>query len=117
MRFQGARVYPTRVEIAAPPDSLMDANDPSRVLHPPLVNRARVAYRCQHYVLLFQRKHGALRNGPPLADMPEGFKHLRRSARQKRIKSSTIGSLVHSCNTELQAKFPRQISIGNGGQY
>ncbi len=35
-------------------------------------------YDWQHYILLIQRKPGALRNGAPFADMPEALQQLRR---------------------------------------
>lgn len=73
-----ARVYPTRVEIVGPSDSVAEANGAGRALHARLVNRGRTAYHWQHYTPLVQRKPGALRHGAPFADMPEALKKLQR---------------------------------------
>ncbi len=48
--------------------------------HPRLMERTpkigRTVYDWRHYLSVLQRKPGALRNGAPFADLPEGFKRL-----------------------------------------
>ena len=48
--------------------------------HPRLITRShdsgRTIYDWRHYLCVVQRKPGALRNGAPFADLPEGFKRL-----------------------------------------
>jgi transposase len=48
--------------------------------HPRLITRShdagRTIYDWRHYLCVVQRKPGALRNGAPFAELPEGFKRL-----------------------------------------
>ena len=56
------RLYPSRVEIAN--DEVIVAS------HARVANEGHICYDWQHYIVLIQRKPGALRNGAPFADMP-----------------------------------------------
>jgi hypothetical protein len=48
--------------------------------HPRRINRShdggQTIYDWRHYLSVLQRKPGALRNGAPFADLPEGFRRL-----------------------------------------
>ncbi len=66
------RVYPERIVIAAEGRLLCE--------HSRIVDRshhaATTVYDWRHYLAVVQRKPGALRNGAPFADMPDGFRQL-----------------------------------------
>jgi hypothetical protein len=67
------RVYADRLVVAA---------EGRRVVEHPRVfaqghdRAAQVLYDWRHYLAVVQRKPGALRNGAPFAELPEGFKRL-----------------------------------------
>jgi len=67
------RVYPGRIVIAAEGQILCE--------HARIINRShhlpgQTIYDWRHYLAVIQRKPGALRNGAPFAEMPEGFRRL-----------------------------------------
>lgn len=66
------RVYAQRLVIAAEGQVIAE--------HPRTINRSHVAgrtiYDWRHYLSVVQRKPGALRNGAPFAELPQGFKRL-----------------------------------------
>jgi transposase len=67
------RIYPKRIVIAAEGQILCE--------HPRIIERShhlpgRTIYDWHHYLAVIQRKPGALRNGAPFAEMPEGFRRL-----------------------------------------
>jgi hypothetical protein len=66
------RIYPTRIVIAAEGQILCE--------HARLVDRShhpgKTVYDWRHYLAVIQRKPGALRNGAPFTEMPEGFRRL-----------------------------------------
>ena len=67
------RVYPDRIVIAAEGAVLCE--------HRRIIDRAhqphgRTVYEWRHYLAVIQRKPGALRNGAPFKELPEGFKTL-----------------------------------------
>ncbi len=64
------RLYPGSVVVVA--------DDAVVARHERLSNAGGTRYDWQHYILLVQRKPGALRNGAPFADMPEALERLRR---------------------------------------
>ena len=67
------RIYPARIVIAAEGQILCEhARIIERSHHLP----GRTIYDWRHYLAVIQRKPGALRNGAPFVDMPEGFRHL-----------------------------------------
>ena len=52
--------------------------------HPRIIDRrhhdsSRTIYDWRHYLSVLQRKPGALRNGAPFAEFPDGFKRLQSS--------------------------------------
>ena len=67
------RIYPGRIVIAAEGQILCE--------HGRIVDRShqpgRTVYDWRHYLAVIQRKPGALRNGAPFAEMPDGFRRLR----------------------------------------
>ena len=63
------RVYPERIDLVA--------HDAVVASHARNFGRNDVHYDWQHYVPLVERKPGALRNGAPFADLPEGLLKLR----------------------------------------
>ncbi len=67
------RLYAERVVIAAEGEILAE--------HTRLIARShlpgRTVYDWRHYLSVLQRKPGALRNGAPFTQLPEGFKRLR----------------------------------------
>jgi len=68
------RIYPDRLVIAAEGRILCEHErriDRSHHLPP------RTIYDWRHYLTVIQRKPGALRNGAPFAELPEGFRRLR----------------------------------------
>ncbi len=67
------RVYPGRIVIAAEGQILCE--------HARIINRShhlpgQTIYDWRHYLAVIQRKPGALRNGAPFVEMPEGFRRL-----------------------------------------
>ena len=62
------RLYPMRVSVVA--------GEAPVASHERLSDRGQTRYDWQHYIPLVQRKPGALRNGAPFADLPEGLKRL-----------------------------------------
>jgi DNA replication protein DnaC len=67
------RVYPDRVVVVAEGHVICE--------HARLIERShhlpgRTLYDWRHYLAVIQRKPGALRNGAPFAELPEGFKRL-----------------------------------------
>jgi transposase len=67
------RVYPDRIVVVAEGQVLCE--------HKRLIDRShdrlgRTVYDWRHYLAVIQRKPGALRNGAPFAELPEGFKQL-----------------------------------------
>jgi hypothetical protein len=67
------RVYPERIVIAAEGQILCE--------HKRIIDRShdlpgRTIYDWRHYLAVIQRKPGALRNGAPFTEMPDGFRHL-----------------------------------------
>jgi transposase len=67
------RIYPERIVIAAEGQVLCEhARVIERSHHLP----GRTIYDWRHYLAVIQRKPGALRNGAPFAEMPEGFRRL-----------------------------------------
>ena len=67
------RVYPERIVIAAEGHILCE--------HKRIIDRShdlpgRTIYDWRHYLAVIQRKPGALRNGAPFTEMPDGFRHL-----------------------------------------
>ena len=66
------RIYPKKLVIAAEGQILCE--------HDRVVDRShrpgRTIYNWRHYLAVIQRKPGALRNGAPFAEMPEGFRRL-----------------------------------------
>jgi hypothetical protein len=70
------RVYPERIVVAAEGRILCE--------HPRLIDRShhlpgRTVYDWRHYLAVIQRKPGALRNGAPFAELPDGFKRLQQN--------------------------------------
>jgi len=67
------RLYAERVVIAAEGEILAE--------HARIIERShlpgRTVYDWRHYLSVLQRKPGALRNGAPFTQLPEGFKRLR----------------------------------------
>jgi transposase len=69
------RVYPERIAIAAEGQILCE--------HQRIIDRShryppRTVYDWRHYLAVIQRKPGALRNGAPFLELPEGFRRLQR---------------------------------------
>ena len=66
------RVYPERIVVAAEGRILCE--------HARIVDRShtpgRTVYDWRHYLAVVQRKPGALRNGAPFVEMPQGFRRL-----------------------------------------
>ena len=66
------RLYADRVVMAAEGQVIAE--------HPRRINRShdggQTIYDWRHYLSVLQRKPGALRNGAPFADLPEGFRRL-----------------------------------------
>ena len=66
------RIYPERIVVAAEGQILCE--------HARIIDRSHqpgtTVYDWRHYLAVIQRKPGALRNGAPFADMPEGFPRL-----------------------------------------
>ena len=66
------RVYADRLVIAAEGQLIAEHRRIIERSHGP----GRTIYDWRHYLSVLQRKPGALRNGAPFADLPEGFKRL-----------------------------------------
>ena len=67
------RIYPERLVVAAEGQILCE--------HRRLIQRShdvpsRTIYDWRHYLAVVQRKPGALRNGAPFAELPNGFRQL-----------------------------------------
>ena len=67
------RIYPQRIVIAAEGRILCE--------HARIIQRSHhlpgtTVYDWRHYLAVIQRKPGALRNGAPFAEMPDGFRRL-----------------------------------------
>ena len=67
------RIYPKRIVIAAEGQILCE--------HGRIITRShhlpgRTIYDWRHYLAVIQRKPGALRNGAPFAEMPDGFRQM-----------------------------------------
>jgi transposase len=67
------RIYPERIVIAAEGQVLCE--------HKRIISRShhlpgRTVYDWRHYLAVIQRKPGALRNGAPFTEMPDGFRQL-----------------------------------------
>ncbi|RIV80190.1 IS21 family transposase [Aurantiacibacter xanthus] len=67
------RIYPERIVIAAEGQLLCE--------HDRIISRShhlpgRTVYDWRHYLAVIQRKPGALRNGAPFTEMPDGFRQL-----------------------------------------
>ena len=67
------RLYAERVVIAAEGEILAEHARIIECSHLP----GRTVYDWRHYLSVLQRKPGALRNGAPFTQLPEGFKRLR----------------------------------------
>lgn len=67
------RVYPSKLRFIAEGQQIAEHN---RVFMTSHDTPGKVIYDWQHYLLVAQRKPGALRNGAPFNSMPECFKHL-----------------------------------------
>jgi len=67
------RVYPERVVVAAEGQILCEHQ---RVIEGSHQSSGRTIYDWRHYLAVIQRKPGALRNGAPFTELPEGFKRL-----------------------------------------
>ncbi len=73
------RLYADRVVMAAEGQVIAE--------HPRRINRTHdgglTVYNWRHYLSVVQRKPGALRNGAPFADLPEGFRRLQTQLLQR----------------------------------
>ena len=67
------RVYPERIVIAAEGHILCTH---SRIIERSHHSGGKTVYDWRHYLAVIQRKPGALRNGAPFTDMPDGFRRL-----------------------------------------
>ena len=68
-KMVSTQLYPDKVSVVA--------NDTIVTSHERLFEREQVSYDWQHYLLLVERKPGALRNGAPFADMPAPLRQLK----------------------------------------
>lgn len=66
-------VYPSRLSFIAEGQQIAEH---TRVFTTSHDMPGKVIYDWQHYLLVAQRKPGALRNGAPFNSMPDSFKHL-----------------------------------------
>lgn len=66
-------VYPSRLSFIAEGQQIAEH---TRVFMTSHDMPGKVIYDWQHYLLIAQRKPGALRNGAPFNSMPDSFKHL-----------------------------------------
>lgn len=67
------RIYPDRILVAAESQVLCE--------HARIIDRShhlpgRTVYDWRHYLAVIQRKPGALRNGAPFVELPDGFRRL-----------------------------------------
>ena len=67
------RIYPDRIVIAAEGQILCEH---SRIIERSHHLPGRTVYDWRHYLAVIQRKPGALRNGAPFLEMPDGFRRL-----------------------------------------
>lgn len=67
------RVYPDRIVVAAEGAVLCEHE---RIIARSHDNPGRTVYDWRHYLAVVQRKPGALRNGAPFVEMPDGFRVL-----------------------------------------
>lgn len=67
------RVYPERIVIAAEGRILCEHQ---RIIERSHDHPSRTVYDWRHYLAVIQRKPGALRNGAPFLELPEGFRRL-----------------------------------------
>ena len=67
------RVYPERIAIAAEGQILCEHQ---RIIERSHHQPPRTVYDWRHYLAVIQRKPGALRNGAPFLELPEGFRRL-----------------------------------------
>ena len=51
--------------------------------HPRLLDRDQVSYNWQHYILIIEKKPGALRNGAPFAELPAPLLQLHTALRRR----------------------------------
>jgi hypothetical protein len=72
-RRVSVRVYPERIVVAAEGQILCEHR---RVIERSHDLPGRTIYDWRHYLAVIQRKPGALRNGAPFVELPEGFKRL-----------------------------------------
>lgn len=77
-----------RVSVRVYPDHLdMIAEGQQITAHPRVFSRdhrtAQIVYNWRHYLLVVQRKPGALRNGAPFQTLPDAFKHLQQVLMRK----------------------------------
>lgn len=75
------RVYPERIVIAAEGKIVCEH---SRIIERSHNEPARTVYDWRHYLLVIQRKPGALRNGAPFTEMPEAFRQLQKHLLQQK---------------------------------
>ena len=66
------RIYADRIVVATEGQVIAEHTRTFDRLH----TSGRTIYDWRHYLSVVQRKPGALRNGAPFADLPEGFKRL-----------------------------------------
>ncbi len=67
------RIYPKRIVIAAEGQILCEH---ARIIDRSHHHPGTTVYDWRHYLAVIQRKPGALRNGAPFIEMPEGFRRL-----------------------------------------
>ena len=72
-RAVSLRIYPERLVVAAEGQILCEH---ARLLQRSHDASSRTIYDWRHYLAVVQRKPGALRNGAPFAEFPNGFKLL-----------------------------------------
>jgi transposase len=70
------RVYADRLVVVAEGQVLCEH---ARIIHRRHDALGQTVYDWRHYLAVLQRKPGALRNGAPFSELPEGFKRLQRS--------------------------------------
>ena len=69
------RVYPDRIVVAAEGQILCEHQ---RIIERSHDHPGRTVFDWRHYLAVIQRKPGALRNGAPFVELPEGFRRLQR---------------------------------------
>jgi transposase len=70
------RVYAARLVVVAESQVLCEH---ARIIHRRHDALGQTVYDWRHYLAVLQRKPGALRNGAPFTELPEGFKRLQSS--------------------------------------